>query len=280
MANNGDTASYKKSFYIIRNNIIANNYSPYAGGAIYVLSTRAKIMNNHIINNSTFGGNPVIHALSGIPDCPTELDIQNNIFYGNSKSISAIQIDTFIFKYNWLEALPQQIYMASIMVVDTANNLAGTNPFMIAPTLSSLLADDATIADFSLQSNSPCINAGNIDTLNCYVSTLDYANNNRLVGYVDIGAFEQRMAQAINNSCSVNLSLKIYPNPAQQNVHVTLPNMQGELSLYDIMGKKLLFLNNIHTTEVNITLPIIPSGLYFIVWEKNDEQVVDKFWVE
>lgn len=281
LATNGDSISNRESFFIVRNNVIANNYSPYAGGAIYLLSATAKIMNNHIINNSTIGGLSVIYAAAAFAYSPSRLDIQNNIFYGNVKNITIYQVDTFRFKYNCLETfLSQQSQIAIVTVIDTTNNVISANPLMIAPTISSLLSDDATIADFNLQSNSVCINAGNPDTTNCYISSLDYANNNRIIGNVDIGAFEQKSIEGISDWASFNSSLHIYPNPVQQTIHVILPDRQGTLSLYDITGKELLFLNNINTIEMDIVLPTLSGGLYFMVWVKNGKQVVDKFWVE
>ncbi|MEI7802303.1 MAG: hypothetical protein WCI97_06655, partial [Bacteroidota bacterium] len=52
-----DGSNWDSTRYIIRNNVIANNYTPYFGGGIYVYNTIAKVMNNHIVNNSShFGG--------------------------------------------------------------------------------------------------------------------------------------------------------------------------------------------------------------------------------
>ena len=46
-----DGSNWDSTRYKIRNNIIANNYSPFFGGGIYVYNTIVKVMNNHFINN-------------------------------------------------------------------------------------------------------------------------------------------------------------------------------------------------------------------------------------
>ncbi len=276
-----DNAPFDSTFYVIRNNVVANNYSSLAGGGVYVYNARVKIMNNHFINNTSVGGGTGMMRSIG---AQSELDFQNNVFYGNafpSPSTQEIQIFEAAylrFSYNWIESPRSQRMTISLAVAtygDTANNVIGINPMLIAPTLSNLLADDATIANFNLAANSPCINAGNSDTTGCYVTPKDFLNNARLVARIDIGAFEHKGAEGLFEFEGRNASLHIFPNPAQNNISLILPEKDGNMTLYNMMGEKVLE-TKAASTKMSWELPVLPAGMYLVIWEKNGKYVGDK----
>jgi hypothetical protein len=64
--------------YLVRNNVIANNFSN-LGGAICILGGKSLILNNTIVRNRTDMDGKSIAIYWG----PAVVDVQNNIFYGN-----------------------------------------------------------------------------------------------------------------------------------------------------------------------------------------------------
>lgn len=279
-----DNADFDSTFYIVRNNVIANNYSSLAGGAVYVYNARAKFMNNHFINNTSAApGCGMMRCLGA----QSELDFQNNIFYGNGSTTASQEIQIFEaaylrFSYNWIESPRYQRMTVALAVAtygDTLNNVIGTSPLLVAPTTSNLISDDATIANFDLMTTSPCINAGNSDTTGCYVTPKDFLNNARLVTRIDIGAFEHKGAtEGIFDFVAQNESLHISPNPTQDKMKLILPEKEGNLTLYDMTGKEVFALI---TTDIamQVNLPVLPQGIYTVIWEKNGKQVVDKLLI-
>ncbi len=179
--------------FTVRNNIIANNLSAFRGGGIYCVYGGAKIINNTIINNTSDDGS----AIFAFGDAG-KIYIKNNMFYGNAyigKTIkpSIYTGDGVHCENNWMQRpvyLDVTAWGSSLRFLgDTATNVIGTDPGLIAPTLTSLITDDATIANFNLLSTSYCINTG--DTTNSFHDSVDYAGNARIKGSsIDIGAYE------------------------------------------------------------------------------------------
>ncbi|MCX6294977.1 MAG: hypothetical protein NTX97_02735, partial [Bacteroidetes bacterium] len=92
LSHNEGAVPFTDTYYIVRNNVIANNYSAYGGGGIYVYHSRATISNNHIINNSTNTMGLGVLIL----DPMSEVNLRNNLFY--SKSVSGV-VDTVNIVY-------------------------------------------------------------------------------------------------------------------------------------------------------------------------------------
>ncbi len=135
-SNNGGAISIAGSTSIITNNIFLNNYAIVFGGAIISSESSNEIVNNTFYKNesSNYGGGVVIRK-------PIFDNIQNNIFYKNicrsgDPRIAFMLADTNHYKaqYNFLET-------------------GTSNPFFRSET------------DFRLNSSSPCINAGNPDSI-------------------------------------------------------------------------------------------------------------------
>jgi len=92
-----------------------------------------------------------------------------------------------------------------------------------------------------------------------FIDSYDYSNT---VANCNVGISE------INN---IGLSLKIYPNPAQQSFNIELPQQQNfNLVVYDVTGRKVFQRTNA-TGIVNIDFSNFDAGIYFIqaVNEKN-----------
>lgn len=277
-----DNGDFDSTFYIVRNNVIANNYSSLAGGGIYVYNARVKIMNNHFVRNSSAAGSAAVMRCIGNQ---SELEFQNNLFYGNQNFIaSPACIEVFEaaylkFAYNWMETSYTQFVSESVptdVYGDTTNNLSGSSPGMINPTNTVSVNDDATLANFDIAGNSPCINTGNNDTTGCYVTPLDFAGNNRMVVRMDIGAYEFRYSENIENELNQKPTLGLYPNPTRDFVTMTFPESGGGVVLINAEGRSLLTKDSL-PFDYTLSLKDFTRGVYFILWSKDGKQITDKF---
>lgn len=233
------------SFFIVRNNIIANNYSALGGGGINVYEAIACITNNHIINNYT----PNIGQAINIMHPNSRVYMRNNLFYnqsspGNIESYDLIHVyngSGIWFDYNFITSNYSTIARTSFSYTlygDTTHNVIGTSPGMVSSTIDNNYLTDASGANFNLTPGSPCINEG--DTVGAYSSNTDYAGNNRIVGLIDIGAYEYDGGEQTGISeFSAENSLTVFPNPinAYSTFMVILPESKGKLSIFDINGR-------------------------------------------
>jgi len=175
------------------------------------------------------------------------------------------------YSNNWAEKnFSSSVYLVnidSIIFNDTSGNLIGTNPGLVAPTLTHSVSESALSADFRLLATSPCIDKG---IASIYAGTMDYINNDRTSGSaIDIGAYEYgsspyTLVRYPNETERLN-TMKIYPNPAKEMLFVTTPSATGVLQLQDISGK-LLAEKPICSTVTKFDTQSIPRGLYVMVW--------------
>ncbi len=76
------------------------------------------------------------------------------------------------------------------------------------------------------------------------------------------------------------IDLKTYPNPATNEVTLTLPFYMNENINIDIMsslGKVLISKNNISGDEIKIDISSLKKGVYFIRCKRNDKTINTKF---
>jgi hypothetical protein len=258
------------AFFIVRNNIIANNHSEYGGGGINVYKAIACITNNHIINNYS----PTHGKAVFIADPDSRVYMRNNLFYnqtspGNIDSQDQVFVYSgsgIWFDYNFMTANYSQMVktlFSYTLYGDTVHNVIGNNPGMILPTTDNSYLTDADLANFNINSGSPCINEG--DTVGAFISTIDYDNNNRLVGIIDIGAYEYDGGQqsGLEEFHNNPASLFVYPNPAEVFTvfKVALPESQGRLTIYDVNGKVVY--NQLVFSSV-ATIQLADKGIFFI----------------
>lgn len=90
-------------------------------------------------------------------------------------------------------------------------------------------------------------------------SVVDYYNN--IADGFDI----RFQTQSVNNVDRFNFNLKIYPNPAKENVVIeSKKQLIKKIKLFDINGKLKLIQNNIYTNQHSININAFVNGLYFI----------------
>lgn len=235
------------SFFIVRNNIIVNNHSALGGGGINVYEAIACITNNHIINNYSPNHGQAVNIMHA----DSRVYMRNNLFYnqsspGNIESYDMIHVyngSGIWFDYNFITSNYSEIVRTMFSYTlygDTIHNVISTNPNMISSTSDNNYLTDADGADFHISSGSPCINAG--DTVGAFPSTIDYDGNNRMIGLIDIGAYEYGGGeQAGIDEISAHKDLVVFPNPIESNstFMILLPEVKGRLSIFDIHGKMI-----------------------------------------
>lgn len=261
--------SFDSTYYVVRNNIIANNRSEYGGGGIYVYNARTTISNNDIVNNTAPAGNTML-----VNSTNSQVYMKSNLIYGISPagvldSLDIIHIqsaDTILFDYNYIPAsyTDAVLELATYGLGDISHNVIGTSPGMISPTANNLITTNAGVANFDLLSNSPSIDAG--DTTGMFPSVIDYFGNARIVNsVVDIGAYEYK--GSLNIASNVKQTLKIYPNPS--NGTFTVEAESKYFQMLDMLG------NHIGTFETNSSVELdLPGGVYFVVIENNAQKII------
>ncbi|MEI8280407.1 MAG: right-handed parallel beta-helix repeat-containing protein [Bacteroidota bacterium] len=291
--NDSSGISTGEAAYTVRNNIIANNYSAQFGGGIYVAAPKCniEISNNDIVNNKT----NLVHAggISVSADT-SNVVMKNNVFFanvtGSQTASSSISVDiwgqenTLRFAYNWIHKafyVDVNILAGVICNVygDTNTNLIGPNPNMVSPTLTSNVTEDATTANFYLLSTSACVNSGDVAFISPYAT--DYAGNNRIFGgVIDIGAYEYSFNSGIGNTSTATQTLNVYPNPASQMIHVSVPEAKGVIILQDVTGR-VLYQETVTNTLNTIDIHSLATGMYLMTWDKGTtEKSVQKVVVQ
>jgi hypothetical protein len=257
---------WDSTIYTVKNNVIANNHCAFNGGGIYIYECKANILNNHIVNNTAQLFGPAIYSLGST----ARLNIKNNYIHGNdyAQFHSLLQMhfsgaDSLRLDYNWLDAdFTHSVLMNPVVsfLDDTSHNVIGTNAYLVNPTTIAGLGEDATIMDFSLTSQSTeLINLGSLS--NAYPSLTDYLGNNRVVGPIDIGAFEA----VFGGISEEEFSLEIVPNPVNDEL-VVVGATEGTYSIYSIQGKVMRWgALSAHP----ITVQDLPQGMYVIEINRN-----------
>ncbi len=286
------------SYFWIRNNIIANNFAQLWGGGIDIVWTSATIANNDFVNNQSPTGGAIYIFNDSVTSGHTRVDIKNNIFKNNGTTTYGLSglpdttismyitfADTLLYENNYSENNVHNSYFLGggsglILIGDTTTNYVGTNPGFVSPTVTDLVTEDATTADFSLTSTSYCINRGN--TTGAFPDTVDYAGHHRIIGgFIDLGAYESlTYPTTLVQTVPYIQPMDIYPNPATTNLTISLPYTGGKISIQNIEGK-LISENTIMNILTTIDIHNLPKGIYFATWStENKTKAIEKFIIQ
>ncbi len=280
---------------IIRDNVIANNFSGFGGGGIYVINATVEIVNNHIVNNSGARGGGV--TFNNYPaNKHTRGTIKNNLFYNNVSitydntggiitkfSIDTTDVftdyaDTLFFEYNWIKMpITKALGLGSIWADtsfqlrgDTTTNFIGINPGMISPTLTTDFTESALVADFGLIPTSSCINRGT--TMGIDPGFADYIVDHRIYGSsIDIGAYEYGAGPfdlEVQQIATFEKTWIVYPNPAHNELFVSVPDAKGKIVLYDFSGRKIAE-KIAGSVLTSFDIHTLPQGIYFVEWNND-----------
>jgi parallel beta-helix repeat protein len=227
---------------LIVGNLIKNNscsgYGPkgyVTGGGVIISGGKPFLVNNTIVNNQA-KSNYNDQKGSGIYT-RTELTIVNCIIWNNPLKQ--------IFYYNYPSG---DTIVDSVMHCSIRDGYPGVGNQSAYP-----LFNDTANDDWTLKSNSPCINSGMPDFTAVPLPPFDLYGNPRFTGHrIDIGAFESDITPIINNNPSVNNKdndFIIVPNIAELNNNIfkfyyyTKFRVDATLKIYDPLGNELFSKN-------------------------------------
>lgn len=280
---NISTSSADSTSYMVRNNVIANNYSASGMGAgIYVWHANTWIMNNTIINN--VGGGPNGVAI-GLINFGSSTHIKNNVIFNNQTlgtpdyvpEVWILNGDSVEFENNWMQHPYAQTVSEGtyIMAGDTGTNIIAADLHLVNPTDSASFTESALSSDFALTAlSTSCINKG--DNTGCYPYATDHAGNPRIYGgTIDIGAYEYQAGVTMTNIVSIEDQLTIYPNPASDKINISLPAATGTLRIADVVGRSV-HTSIVTTQSVSISTRDYLPGLYIVEWTAGNGQVMTK----
>jgi predicted outer membrane repeat protein len=168
---NSDTT---KSIVIV-NCLFSGNYSTY-GGAINLSNASVKIKNCTIAGNRTPNYTGDVGVTIGMSNSFCKVD--NTIIWDNQTGIASDASSSVRITYSLVQGLTP---------LANSHNITGSPLFANSPNYFNAPFIDG---DYTLQSSSPCINAGINDSLPSY-DTIDNAGNHRINNTtVDMGAYE------------------------------------------------------------------------------------------
>ncbi len=259
---------------LVRNNVIANNHSSFIGGGVCINGGAVLFANNTVMNNTAAEGGP---AIAGGADEP--LTFKNNIFSGNAspgygdRQVSILSLPAIRFENNWLnKPVYQTVRALGGFVGDTTTNIISTSAGLVAPTTSTGVSTDAMTANFRLQAASLCRNSG--DTAAAKATAYDLANANRLIGTIDIGAYEfpSSTPSASISEVSGGPAIYVAPNPARQSLIVTTPEAAGVVQLISLTGTEVAR-QMVTRSTTSVEVAHLPTGLYIIEWRSGSHSL-------
>ncbi len=269
-SNNSASGTLYESSYnsLIYNNIIANNRGPgmLVGGWSVGIT---KIINNTVVNNLNYspGG-------CGFYFFSSTVMMRNNIVFGNN------------WDDDWHE--PIQVYSPLDIKADFAYSCnpdspdyyegegnIHDDPIFVNPTEGVGPDYDGSVADWSLQNSSPCVNTGTPDTTGLILPEFDIAGNPRIYGNrIDMGAYEnQVVVVGLPKNPLVNSTIEIMPNPFKDSFSINLfgENKINGISVMNQSGITLSYTKHFPTNGfMLINLNGYTSVLYLVVVEYTD----------
>lgn len=152
-----------------------------------------------------------------------------------------------------------------------------SDPKFVSPTIGVGISYDGLAANWSLQTISPCINAGDPDTTGLQLPLIDLAGSNRiLMGNIDIGAYEFDVSvNTFDANTLFNSDLFIFPNPTNENINIVLKNLVfGNLSLKitNVLGQ-IVYSENTESVSsfysASINISNFKDGIYSLIISDN-----------
>lgn len=279
---------------LIDNLIYANDDAGIAVGG-YTTETTGQVLGCTIRNNTLFendngqNGSGELYITKA-----SNCSFENNVLYANSQeilmSLENISPQTGnVFNYNcwyspsgnpnnitvqWRATQYSSFSSYKTGASQDANSLYGnprlTNPVLPNPNLYPL-------------SGSPCINAGDPSTV-LVTGETDYAGHARVVGIIDIGAYESDSAATVISKAVQGYAAaaagsvspaSVYPNPfgSQTTVYLKTELQDGELTIWDATGKIVREVRNITGWQIRIDRNDLRSGVYFYTIRKGNNRV-------
>ncbi len=300
----GGIACWNCTGAIIRNNRILNNTVSTAGAAIYTLNSTVSVINSLVTGNYSMNLGSAFYA-----DSWSHLNITNCTVYGNhcdpGNGIAGagiiycidsakVRINNSIFYYNNPATLVCQFnygrnevtvshsdFEGGIDSIITNNN--GNNVdvnWLTGNITSDPQFVDTTLNNFHLKDTSPCINSGDTTGLND-IPAVDLDNNNRYVGVIDMGCFENAGSSSLESPVTRN-QFYSFPNPADETLYLINNSAQMiNFSLFNINGQ---IISNVYLSSGKartlIDVSKAAEGIYFLKCESENNFIGSKILIK
>ena len=233
--------------YIVQNLIYNNTVLTSPGAGINLIGfgdglPEVNLVSNTICNNrsGTTGRPDEFYATSY--DWGFKMNILNNIFYNISTADSLVGWNSHVFPSMDFNCIGQS---------GVPGNNITEDPSFVSPTTQAGPYPMPGAPDWSLKSNSPCIDQG--DTTHKELQLpLDFAGKPRFYNErIDIGAYEYQHPHAIDDH-GPSPGISVFPNPAGLFLYVkTALNTPVEFTLIDQQGKVILAKTFIRSLTIN-----------------------------
>jgi hypothetical protein len=248
------------------NNVISNN-SAYEGGGIYCNSIFYTYNGASIptFTNNTISFNDA--NLGGALYCYDHSDpvFYNSILWGNtSDSIRAqVVLNTDQcdpdFYYCDVQGGLEAFKLNDNFYIGFYENNMDADPMFVSPSDSTGVIHIGKASDWSLKSNSPCLNTGSPKGI---YPTTDITGNPRVFGStIDLGAYEFQ-DQGSSIEPLLRKTVFVYPNPAHDKVEISgIDN--GALEIIDNRGQIVKTLKMLNT-KTTVDISNLSGGVYLI----------------
>jgi|GEM_PF-897033 len=230
--------------YLI-NNLFYSNQSTYNAGVIRLKNNHSYLYNNTIVDNNTFA-----------VYCEENSDptIINSIIYGNSRDGQVLSI---YLSHNESDPVIKYSDVQNGTNGIDSNGNPYTGEYLNNLDIEPLFANQNN-SDYSLNSNSSLINAGDPTFNNTTIPYNDLAGNSRFIeNIIDIGAYE---AQLLNlNEYGEKGTISFYPNPVSDNI--IFAKTINSISIYNLAGEKVFYSNE---RMKKFSVSHLSSGIYIM----------------
>lgn len=268
----------------IVNALFTNNYNNETfwsnmGSALAISGyVSLKLINATFADNTAHDGGAIaIHASDG----PSDIQVYNSIFANNSpEQISIVGEPSTLKLYHCnLEGGMDDIDIVGDHTVGIDDGTIDIDPVFTT----------YNGTDYFLAQNSSCIHAGTMDINDFTFPEHDLMGNPRLHGIVDMGAYENPFVPVSTNDLpGLTNNVRVFPNPADGMVSVTVTLEQSDVCVLEIFNNKgeriqQLFegplAKGTHTFYLNKAAEL-PAGVYLYTFKTESTIKTGKIVIE
>lgn len=278
----------------ISNCVFYNNSAAQRAGAMYCWggnngNTNPTVINTTFVNNSAIDGGAIVSDQTnsfGGNSGNSNPNFRNCIFSGNTASgigpqFFILGVATFVATYTNIDTTAQ--------VTPHVISGAGTGNISTSPLFTNSLLGAGTDGNWitaddglQLQSNSPCIDAGDTNA----VATIDILSQNRIFNLsTDMGAYEfNSTTTSMLEKNELNNAVFVYPNPTSNAVNILFTMFETEnviVYLSDINGRlintieKGIIEKGNHNYQIDISE--LENGIYLLNINSDKGKQIRKF---
>jgi len=242
-------------------NNVSKNYNSstegYTGSAAWIRANTSGSNLTTSIINCTFANNIDTGTISGSERGALSLarrtdgssthnaTINNSIFYNNKGAASAttVAVNKGHVAFPNLTLVNNSIDEDNFSNLTYLTNTSSTDPMFTSST------------DFTLQSGSPAIDAGDNTKIPSGITT-DLLGNQRIFNTtVDIGAYEFGSSPLSTKNVSFLSEISMYPNPVTNNLFIKSNEEIKKIEIYNLLGQKIIEKENSNAINLSNLKP-------------------------